>query len=333
MIAEYTKDPAGVIESIFYRMFHPLFHSAGARRHLSFSQINFYSNAHGFPGWHLWFDGKPGAYQLELVEEEFIEHKTENAEIRLPVRGRFVVRYFPDEEEHVFNTFSCYEQMLRISSLFDNTGTPTPQGREQLHPSYFTIGYVDVRTNQDRDILELECFAPQRWRDIRVDGLLLKNDEENEYEAVHPGDIDRNVPGWELCFFLFDKLFSGFCHVYKQPPVFVALAKTNGKVFMIDAHNNVEEKETRDFSQVYLVASMKLIHGTEGKPADKVDKVDTERSSCQVRDLLESYGSYEIRIYETPDPDCGQWINPQWWDMGGLHFHGEEEEHCCYHDH
>jgi len=333
MIAEYTQDPAGVIESIFYRMFHALFHNAGARRHLSFSQINFYSNARGFPGWHLWFDGKPGAYQLELVEEEFIECKTETTGIDLPIWGRFLVRYFPHEEEHVFNTFSCYEQMLRTGLIFDSTGTPTSRGREQLHPSYFTIGYLDVRTNEDRDILELECFAPQRWRDIRVDGILLKSDEENVFEAVHPGDIDRNVPGWELCFFLFDKLFAGFCHVYKQSPLLVALAKTNGRVFMIDANNNIEEKETRDFSHVYLVTSMKLAHGTGSNPADKADKVDREIYSRRVQDLLKSYGSYQIHVFEKPDSNIGEWINPLWWAIGGLHFHGEEEGHCCYHDH
>ena len=129
-----TIDPAGTIEAIFFQMFYRLFNNEGARRHLGFTHINFYMNQEGMPGWHLWLDGRPGAYQIELSAQSCdIDEGLEDCS--LPVLGQFIVRYFPDEAENTFNTFSFFEQMLRVGEMFDQTGTPTVQARQTLHPS------------------------------------------------------------------------------------------------------------------------------------------------------------------------------------------------------
>lgn len=126
---------------------------------------------------------------------------------------------------------------MRISDMFDHTGTPTIIARQTMDPGFYTIGYINVRTRPERDLLEMECCAPNRWRDIRADGLYLTTAHGERCEVVEPGGIDRDFPGWDLCFFLFDRLISAFCAIHRQTPLVGAIAKAKGHIFILDAQN------------------------------------------------------------------------------------------------
>ena len=66
-----------------------------ARDYFGFSQISFFCNEEGLPGWYLWFKEKKGAYQLELINGEILPQENEKSgnfpPFKLAVRGRFAV--------------------------------------------------------------------------------------------------------------------------------------------------------------------------------------------------------------------------------------------------
>jgi hypothetical protein len=329
MEIKHTMDPVGVMEGIFYRMFHDLFHNEGARRHLGFRQIHCFTDHQGMPGWYLWLDGQPGAYQIALVDN--VLHHQPAASIPLPITGRFVVRYFPVDTEETFDSMSVFEQMVRVSALFDQTGTPTAQARQTMHPSHFTIGHINARTNVERDILEMECRAPNRWLTIRTDGLSLATENGESYEAVAPGGTDRNFPGWELCFFLFDRLVSAFCLVHKQKPILCATAKAEGYHFIIDADNNTITQRSEQIEELLLLTTIPI---DQQKQVVKRATQDIVSYGQHIQVYLQLLNPSHWQIVQDPHNHCHEWVNHQWWHISNLECLDDTSlTHCCYCDH
>jgi hypothetical protein len=325
----------GIVEGIFYRMFYSLFHNGKARDYFGFSQINFFCNEEGLPGWYLWFKEKKGAYQLELINGEILpqeDKKPDNfSPCELNVRGRFAVRYFPSEEEEVFDTYSFFEKLIRLGPLFDQTGTPTFEGRTRIHESYFIVGHIDVQTNFSRDFIEIECLAPEKWEDFRVDGLYLKTPDQKDYEAVAPGGQDRNVSGWNLSSFLFDKILSGFCYSFKVSPLAVLLSAENGFNFHIDKENHAEKRENPDVKQFYLTCGLNLPK-EGGGPFTKDKKLNLYIQS--VINRLGQKKSEIMEIWKGPEDISSPGINRDWWKAKEMEFQEEApEDILCYCDH
>jgi len=327
-------DPVRIIESQFSKMFFILFHDEGARKYFGFSQISALSNEEDMPFWYLWFKEKKGAYQLELINGEILPQenkKTGNFSPFNPaVQGRFAVRYFPWEEEEIFETYSYFEKLIRLGPLFDKTGGPTFDGRRKIHQSYFVVGYIDIQVNLSQNFLELECFAPERWEDFRLNGLYLKTLDQGDYEAVVPGGRDRNVPGWTQTFFLFDKILSGFCYAFRVAPLAVLLSSEKGFSFYIDEENRVEKKMNADLEQFRLVCGLDL--EKEGYSPFKEDK-NLNLYIQRVGDRLNQEESDIKGIWKRPEDITNSQINPYWWKAKEMKFQEEASEIACYHDH
>jgi hypothetical protein len=327
-------DPVGIVEGTFYSMFYSLFHNEEARDYFGFSQISFFCNEEGLPGWYLWFKEKKGAYQLELINGEILPQENEKSgnfsPFKLAVRGRFAVRYFPSEEEEIFDTYSYFERLIRLGPFFDQTGTPTFEGRTKIHESYFIVGYIDVQTNFSRDFIEIECIAPERWEDFRVDGLYLKTPDQKDYEAVAPGRQDRNVSGWNLSSFLFDKILLGFCYSFKVSPLAVLLSAENGFNFYIDNENRAEKRENPDLKQFYLTCGLEL--QKEGGGPYREDK----KLNFYIQSVINRLGQGKndiMGIWKRPENITSPQINHDWWKVKEMKFREDDSNVCCLHDH
>lgn len=328
MTIKNNIDPFRVGEEIFYNIFHHIFNDEGARKHFEFSQINFFNSTEGLPGWNLWFQENTMAYQLVLVDaRQVFDH---NRFFQGPsIEGRFAVRYFPGSDDLALDNYSCTETLLRLGSLFDNTGTPTLTGQESMDDSCFVVGYLDFRTDAKRNFFELECIAPNRWKDVRINGLYLNTPENEEYEMVAPGGIDRNVPGWDCAFYLFNKLILGCCHANKTMPLAVISAEKKWTRFDIDKDNNCMEMMDPDVDLFHMVT------GFEIKPGHLVP-MSQETYIQTVSSRLTSEGFLLSHVCKRPDSIASIKINPEWWSIKNKKFTVDidfEMHHCCYHDH
>lgn len=185
-----------------HRVFYDVFHHEGARQEFGFSRINGFSDEEGMPGWNLWFTHDAGAHQI-LLTEALVLGRDEAALPGLRVEGRFVLRYFPHEDDPLLASYSDEEIRLRRGPFFDDTGTLTPGGMQAMGEHLFLAGFLEFRTDLARRYVELSCSAPDRWREVR---------------AQAPDTLCRDAPGWDPVMRLFDRLVSGFCHVHGTTP-------------------------------------------------------------------------------------------------------------------
>lgn len=328
-------DPVLIIESAFSSLFYRLFHDEGARKYFGFSQISAFGNEEDMPVWYLWVEGTNGCFELELIEGSLLYTKDQQRDVctsKAPViRGRFAIRYYPSENEDNFETYSYFEKLIRLGPLFDHTGTPTLKGRDQIHESYFIVGHIDVRTNVDRDFLELQCFAPERWEDFRVDGLYLKTPNQDDYEALTPGEQDRSVLGWKLSSFLFDKIISGFCYMFKVSPLAVFLSREKGFSFYIDEENRVTKRKNPDLKQFRLICGLGL------EKEDSNPYREDKHLALYVQNVcnrLNQEKSDIMGIWKRDEDIIGLWINPDWWKAKEMEFVEDNNLHCtCYENH
>lgn len=334
MEIESNVDPARVIEEAFTGVFQPLFHKEDARKYLGFSNISAFSNENDLPGWYLWFEGIDGSFQIELAQADLISIRERGSErgpfSNTSAQGSCAIRYYPSEKEDTFETYSCYEQLIRLGPLFDSTGTPTPEGRRQIPKSYFIVGDINVRMSLSRDFLELECLATERWVDIRVDGLYLNAPDNKNYEAVSPGGRDRNVPGWMLTSFLFDKILSGFCYTFTVAPCVVFLSSKEAFTFYIDEKNRVDKRMNSDLKQFRLVCGLDLKEKW-CSPFKEYKNIDLYTQS--VKDRLQREEGDIKGIWKRPEDITTPDINPNWWKFKDMEFREGDTEISCYHDH
>jgi len=327
-------DPVRMIESQFSKLFFVLFHNEGARKYLGFSQISALSNEEDMPFWYLWLAGKNGCFQLELIEGNILQPKEQQLETFISkdsiIKGRLAIRYYPSGNEDDFENYSYFEKLIRLGSLFDSTGAPTFEGRRRIHESYFVVGYIDIRVNTSQSFLELECFAPEKWEDFRVNGLYLKTPDQDDYEAVARGGRDRNVPGWMLTSFLFDKILSGFCYTFKVAPCSVVLSSEEGFSFYIDENNRVDKRMNPDLKQSRLVCGLDL--EKKGHSPFKEDK-NLDLYIQSVKDRLNREEGDIKGIWKRPEDITNLHINPNWWKAKNMEFQEEDSEISCYHDH
>lgn len=327
MVSRRHVDPARVIEEVFYTALHRLFHNEGARSHFGFAHINAFSLSDGLPGWHLWFADRAGAYQMSLIRADCgVSGNQDSSEW---ITGRWRVRYYPAMDEAVLARFSAIENLARLGPLFDATGTPTPAGQEQLYRDLFVVGSVDVRIPLDRGFIEIAGISQDRWREIRPEGLYLDNEDETNMEVVAPGDLDRNVPGWEMTFFFYDRLLCGLCHAYGSSPTYA-----------IDATRPAWQQEVVGRRQARPIPDPEAVTRLTcvGLPLPFVgDKRGLAGATCDnACQRLKSEGWHIVEAATDPDNAASLCVNPLWWSIREQTFtppHGAEGHMCCYHDH
>ena len=326
-------DPVRVGEELLYNVFHHVFHNDDARAHLGFSLINFFSNAEGAPGWNLWLCDDSGAHQLSLMAADVTPDgdpdKTGKSFPELVVAGRFAIRYFPAVDDPLLAQYSRVESRLRLGPLFDQTGTPTLDGQARIDESAFVVGYVDFRTDSGRNFLELACVAPNRWKEVRINGLGSEKKDPPAAGPVDPGKIDRYVPGWDLAFGLFHKLIACVCYAFKTAPCAAVTGEKKWVRFHIDTDNACGPVEDREIDLFRLVVGLEL-------HSDGPVSINPEAYRHGVRNDLAAEGFKHLCETRHPENPTEGKACAEWWTVKDLvfsHDHQTEQHLCCYHDH
>ena len=265
------------------------------------------------PRWYLWFEDKRGAYSLELAEAVVARWSPSggNTEGFDAILGHFRIKYFPEiEDENLFNDLSFYEQAVRTSDLFDSTGTPSFDGEARIHESHFLVGNLDIAVAAERNFLEIFLQAPDRSRTYHPEGLFVEGIEGCFRNVLLQGEMDRNVPSWELSWFLVDKLIIANCLARKTSPACIALLEKPGTVFDIDKENRIVQRPSLDVRKMFLLGCFPLM----GDPyPDKIIAFDPGEygKGLLERDLLQEAKLLSMQT----DVPAGRidWIDPEWW--------------------
>jgi len=328
MIIKQYIDPIASVETLLFESFQKVFQNEEARQHFGFSRISQPTTPEGFPSWYIWFSEKRGVYSVTILDGQVIPNDSSAATgvvtDKNAVTAHLLVRYFPDINEESFNFLACSEQIFRMSDSFDATGTPSFEGGRAMHKSFFVAGHMNIIIHSSRTDADFFCFAPDRWRDYRPDGLTLTDKNGQLHEALSPGQMDRDFPGWDLSFFLFDKIISAFCFSTSQSPRFTGAATRPGVHYVIDANQNIRSAHDTDITDSIL--GVCFSNDAENGIAIKRQAFFAERLTANNYNISGIWNSYN----DIPD----NWKKPEWWMIKNRHFHMDIDHVCsCYSDH
>ena len=207
--------------------------------------------------WYFWLARANGAYEFRLkdcCEENGIEKST------------FMLKYYPDPNEDAFEDFSCSEQIIRMSPYFDNSiikidkeehdscpccagghhvhehgkecktnlvksrikGIPKLLKRSHLEPSLFLIGEVEFAMKQDV-LLNSALVSQTAFIQFSEEGVYAGQDDQ-VYEMVGKGEVDRKVKGLHLCRTFYDFLVGTLFGAISIKPIGEETHSTTGLV-------------------------------------------------------------------------------------------------------
>jgi hypothetical protein len=315
-------DPILGVEIFLNELFQKIFGNDAARHHLGFKNISQSTTLEGAPLWYIWFEDQRGAYSLTLRESyaslDAYDLSGKEKEAEREIEPYFEIRYFPDMDEAVFDSLSCYEQLVRMGPQFDSTGTPTYDGGQRIPARFFVAGRMDIEIKGAKSDVDLRCTAPTRWHDYRIDGLMLVDNGGNPLPVLSPGELDRDFPGWDLSFFLFRKIVSAFCINTGQAPKFSGLARKSSCHYRISAEEEIE-----------MVDDPRIIESVFGVAFFENSRKTKRYGSFE--SVIRSHGHTLVGIWDSPEAIPDVIKVPEWWTIHHQHFHCDPNHLCsCY---
>ncbi len=314
-LVDYISATEIKLNEIFQRVFQ----NDGARTHLGFSQISQAPPDQGLPGWYLWFKDSKGPFYIGIIGENVSlpDSSLKESAPREPVRGvQFVIRYFPAIEEDIFESFSCFEQLFRMSENIDDTGATTFAGARNMHESFYVVGYMTISFNSNNDI-DFFCRAPERWRTYHTDGLALPDSAGVKKQVLLPGERDRDVAGWNLSRYAFDKIISAYGFLMHRKPSIVGVSACPSVEYFIDESKNITEAKNEQLKDFLLLVSF----------SQNINLWEAEK-------MLQAESRNLIGLWKDPKSIPPAWHNDLWWSVPDHHFHDDSCYLCsCYHEH
>jgi len=279
------------------------------------------------PAWYFWISQAPGVYYLQL--EEVFDEYWESDDLAV---GIFSIKCYPYTHEKVFQSFSFEEQSFIQSHFFDHTHTPLFEHKENIPKTLFNVASLEL-TMDSKDNLALFSFEG-------LDSMRICYNEETlqSYPAIKKerlfkaGEKDRNVPGYELGYLLFDRLLSLYSFYSKVKPERVLLSRSPGFEYIYDSTNRfqcVDTDEIRIDTLHVLFAqngSSKMVKG------DKllVERLNEGRHKVVFDQEFQCghlHHNQNLSVLTTP-------LNNQWWSLAEADYKSELASSCgCTHDH
>ncbi len=260
------------------------------------------------PGWYFWLSGGPGPFELSLASVQ------EDVNPESPaISGCFTIKCFPRLDSEAFHTYSSEEQALISSELFDDTNTPTFDGRDRAPSDYFTVGAVTISFSPaDERFARFSLEAPDSFRRR----LQLATDLDNRDTAA-PVDCSRllrNVPAAKIARRLFDCLVALHAFTAAVKPAKVIREHVPGFEVLQSAGGVVEVKES---DQVVLDCLTVLFAGEQ-------DSCESDVSMMPVADISEKSSAVVFEwtagcaCHSHPPHEHTEHVSFVWWDAADV---------------
>jgi len=314
-------DPISNLQHLIDKIFRTIFPNEEARRFFHFAGVS--EKISSELGWYLWFSDIPGVYLLDLEDTQVLQEDavgTDSLEKeKYALSGDFTIKYFPDlRGDKYFTSFSEEERRIRASRLFDHTGTPILEGDDQIPPPFFQVGLLNILYDRKHKRLELSLLAPDRWAALQ--------DHQAECGEIPTAETeDRNVPAWELSFFLVDRLINSLGYSYKTKPQCVHVFQRESPSTGVQGEDEVCQESISPSKELILFGSFPILD----------DLLDTEKEEFDIDQYntnLEEWGNINgwnlLEWQKTPPKDPQLWINPEWWEAANIEITQKDVTFC-----
>ena len=194
--------------------------------------------------WYIWTQHRPGVSALSLIPND--------DQLRPGGSALLSLRYFPNPDESLFAGFSPLEQQVRLSDLFDQTGTPRTEVVGDIDPSLFHIGMLTITAQGDHHLV-INLQAQDRW----VESV----EEKGEWH------VRRNVPGLALTLSILDVLVCGLSYLGHRPPATVRVWRRPGVVWYIEPDGSAQSRNDPRIAAWEIEHQGMTLPGCSGAPA------------------------------------------------------------------
>jgi hypothetical protein len=208
------------------------------------------------PEWYFWLAGASAVYHLSLESAE-----RENGDHGAADFGLFSVRCYPYPTDPLFRRLSAEEQALINSDCFDGTNTPEFEMLSRIPRTLFHAATIELAVAEDDNwaLFTLESLDVIRSRSL-VDAS-AQADKPNEIVSLADGRIERDLPGWDLAYPLFDRLVSLYAYHSKRKPVRAALTKAPGFETVCEADRTAKIVESPEST----IFTLRLLFDSNGR--------------------------------------------------------------------
>jgi len=195
----------------------------------------------GPPAWYFWIDSAPGVHELRL--EDSFARDSRGREL---CTGLFAIRFYPFPNNEIFNHFSFEEQTFMQSSFFDDSNTPKFEYYTEIPELLFKVALLEltVDTRNNQTLFRLESLDRIRTRFKKETTLDCKPFEKRR--RFHSGETDRDVPGWDLGYSLYDRILGLYAYYSKTKPYRAILTREPGFELIYDGNNRLQSYTAND---------------------------------------------------------------------------------------
>lgn len=211
-----------------------------------------------YVSWYIKLKDRPGIYDISLINYGIVK-TLPKVDVRFQLPRYMVecllIRYYPSPKEECFKNFSYYERKFRLKrEFFTDEGIPKTDAKMNMPKTFFTIGELDfyIEFLRRRDI-RLALRSQKRYVEKRADGI-----RENGKVIVKPGEIDRNVPGWNLSWDLYVSLLRTYLKYYNGEILLALKIEKPGIVYVTEKGNVVKEESSWENAEKYIEVGIKI---------------------------------------------------------------------------
>jgi hypothetical protein len=270
----------------------------------------------GPPAWYLWLADAPGVYHLGFLEAEgeVLNHTD-------LCKAVFIIKCYPYPDDGCFQSFSFLEQKLIQSHFFDDTHTPVFEYREKIPPELFNVATLELTMDHEaqRALFCLETLDVLRSRYAdKTDQSFPIMSLDRQFDK---GEIDRNIPGLEIAYPLFDCLMCLYTNASRQTPLQIQCSKSPGFEFMIK-----REKLDIQPSDVITDYRLRVLYSSADMPAMRSNLMDTGETALY--DRMFACGHFHNDGAEARLPIA---INTKWWTLAHMQYVSELASSCGCH--
>jgi len=263
----------------------------------------------GPPAWYFWIDSAPGVHELRL--EDTFTHDAKGREL---CTGLFAVKFYPFPYKEIFNHFSFEEQTFIQSPFFDDSNTPKFEYSTEIPDVLFKVAIVEltVDTENNQTLFKLESLDRIRTR-IKKE-TVLECKPFNKRRRFHKGETDRNVPGWDLGYSLYDPILGLFANYSKTQPYRIVMTRETGFEFVYNGNNGLKSNTTNDAK---LNALAVVFTGEAKRSQVQTDELIHEETKDVNREVIFDRCFPCGHSHELNSPSLSRLpsLNHQWWHL------------------
>jgi hypothetical protein len=273
----------------------------------------------GSPGWFLWFDDLPGAFLVELTGAVNNNPSDQRRQVFSRLYSRFRIKHYPagKAEDPSFISLSAEEKRVRLSDVFDSTGTPLADLQDKIDEHFFVAGNICMSMGDGE--LHYFCACPNGSGRQACEYSDCCRPAEGTAAILSTLGFDSREKNWENTWNILDRLLLSFCYANKSEIASASLYQAKPDIPLLEnLLSGLLSSRQRPADHQYIISGRSTLAAREPRH-------DITAGKSGLKQLAFCNGKPGQSQYS-------RWFNPLWWEIGSSEIEKEHVHFGCAHD-